>query len=79
MAEEVGGGVIVSSPLLRDYIRQHYPRVEFTPLSYELPFLRSETGRIMLAWRGRMIGMWSTRTTIFSGIYWRASPKTLRK
>ena len=28
MAEEVGGGVIVSSPLLRDYIRAHYPRVE---------------------------------------------------
>lgn len=28
IADQVGGGVIVSSPLLRDYIRQHYPHVE---------------------------------------------------
>lgn len=28
MADQVKGGVIVVHPLLRDYIRQHYPRVE---------------------------------------------------
>lgn len=28
IADRVGGGVIVSSPLLRDHIRAHYPRVE---------------------------------------------------
>ena len=28
MADEVGGGVIVSTPLLRDYIRAKYPNIE---------------------------------------------------
>lgn len=28
LADQVGGGVIVVHPLLRDYIRRHYPRVE---------------------------------------------------